>query len=114
MFNKMGKTSRLLVMALVIIALPNIVLMLMDNWDRKEFREEANFNRESCYRRAERDNYSRTICDQIVSNALDTQRASSRSSKQTVLFLTMIIYGLACGTLGLKTQIDELKAKSNV
>jgi hypothetical protein len=114
MFNKMGKTSRLLVMAFVIIALPNIVLMLFERWDRNDFREEANFNRELCYERAERDNYSKTICDQIVSNVSDAQKSSSKSSRQMVLFLTMIIFGLGCGIIGLKTQIDELKAKIDV
>ena len=113
MLKKTGRLPRLLIMVFVIIVIPNLLINLIDNWKKSDFREEAEINRETCYERAERDGFSKTICDQIIMNASNAQYYSFSTHISIVLILTMTIFGLANEVIGLESQIDELKEKLN-
>lgn len=114
MSNKNIKTSKLLLMGLVIFGIPSFSAGLFNYWDRKDFQEELSMNRDLCYERADRYKFPAEVCNEIISNVKDAHRASKSNVNLSILALSGIIYGLATGLIGLKAEIDELKEKIDV
>jgi len=114
MSRKKNKTTKLFVLALMILLVPNLLVALFNYWDNKDFKEELTMNQAHCYERAEFYKFPGQVCDQIISNVKDAQRASKSNVNLGFLLLTGIIYGLSAGILGLREQVDELKEKIDV
>ena len=110
MLNKKVNYIHYLVIALVVMIIP-ITLESYKNYHmNKTFHERLKENRESCYEEAAQSNFSRTICNEIISNVRDSH---SDISQTNTLLLTGVMFGLATGMLGLKKHIDELKERLN-